>query len=204
MDPVLTSAFALVCGQHAAHTWTPGGLALPCCQRCTGLYVGALGALLLHAVCKPPPTARWQWLHGMFLLQMVPFGFHWLPQGPVLRTETGVLFGFGLVAFLWPLAANLVAQICNPFDSSPACGLPIRAPADWKSALRHRRAGYVFGLAATLVFIPVAAMVGGQFGFLLLSWLAALGALGLAGLVLLNVASLGSGGVRPSERRVPA
>ena len=226
MESFLTSAFALICGQHAAHTWAPGGLLLPCCQRCTGLYVGAAGALLLHALCRPQPTTRWQWVQGMFLLQMVPFGFHWLPQSPVLRTLTGVLFGFGLVAFLWPLAANLVTQISNllrrqlpteePLTPSPARGLATRDIPDSKSAPHPRHAAYALGLGATLLLVPVLAAAGGRFGFLLLSWLAALGALTLAGLVLLNLAALGQSllaaaarqvgrrGRRPSERRVPA
>jgi len=60
-----------------------------------------LFALLLLFFLKPQPNTAFRWLHGLFLLLMVPFGFHWLPQGPVLRCETGILFGFGIVAYLW-------------------------------------------------------------------------------------------------------
>jgi hypothetical protein len=49
---------------------------------------------------RPRLTGRFLEIHGLFLLVMVPFGYHWLPQGPVLRTVTGLLFGAGLVSFL--------------------------------------------------------------------------------------------------------
>ncbi len=93
--------FSWVCGQNPAHTWSPGGEPLPCCQRCTGVYVGALVAALLHLVNRPQSTSCWRWLNSAFLIFMVPAGFHWLPQGPELRAASGILFGFGLVAFLW-------------------------------------------------------------------------------------------------------
>jgi len=109
---LLHQLFAGVCGQNLAHTWSPGGLPLPCCQRCTGLYVGALVAAVLHLWLKPRLTGRFLWIHGLFLLQMIPFGFHWLPQGPLLRTVTGALFGFGLATFFWllPTARRLVGK----------------------------------------------------------------------------------------------
>jgi uncharacterized membrane protein len=97
----LDHLFAAVCGQNPEHTWAPGGVPLPFCQRCTGLYVGAAIAWLLHCWLRPRPTTRFLQIHGAFLLYMAPCGFHWLPQGPVLRTLSGVLFGFAVVAFLW-------------------------------------------------------------------------------------------------------
>jgi uncharacterized membrane protein len=97
---VLNHAFALVCGQNPGHTWTPGGMLLPCCQRCTGLYVGAGMAALLHFWLRPRLSARFLEAHGAFLVFMAPFGFHWLAHGPEMRTITGVLFGFAVVTFL--------------------------------------------------------------------------------------------------------
>ncbi len=65
--------------------------------------------------CGPRLTGRFLEMHGAFLLLMVPFGFHWVAQGPVLRTLTGVLFGFGVVTFLWlPLSQGLREQTTNP------------------------------------------------------------------------------------------
>ena len=178
--------FALVCGQNPEHLWAPGGLTLPCCQRCTGLYAGAAGALLLHSFCPPPPTAGWKWLHGMFLLQMVPFGFHWLPQGPVLRTVTGVLFAFGVVAYLWLIPAARRSSATAP---SPAIPKPGEFNTSEASALHTKTTArcYLLGVAATLVFVPVAAGWGGRFGFFALSGLAALGAVVLAMLAVANI-----------------
>ena len=44
MQDLLQTIFGWVCGQNPGHTWAPGGLMLPCCQRCTGLYAGAFFA----------------------------------------------------------------------------------------------------------------------------------------------------------------
>src|ERR1035438_5086965 len=93
MLALLAHWFAAVCGQNPGHTWAPGGIMLPCCQRCAGLYVGAGMAALLHLWLRPRLSGRFLEVHGAFLLAMAPFGFHWLPDGPMLRTATGVLFG---------------------------------------------------------------------------------------------------------------
>jgi uncharacterized membrane protein len=100
MLEILGHWFAAVCGQDPGHTWAPGGVLLPCCQRCAGLYVGAGVAALLHLGLKPRLNGRFLEIHGAFLLAMVPFGFHWIAQGGLLRSLTGVLFGFGVVTFL--------------------------------------------------------------------------------------------------------
>jgi uncharacterized membrane protein len=101
MLDVLRHVFGWVCGQNPAHTWSPGGELLPVCQRCTGVYAGALAAALLHLAWRPAPAPHWLWLNGAFLLFMLPAGFYWIPQNPELRCDSGILFGFGLVAFLW-------------------------------------------------------------------------------------------------------
>lgn len=104
MTLCLDHIFSFVCGQTPAHTWAPGGLALPFCQRCAGLYVGAVIGVLLQVLFRPRFSTAYQWMHGLFLLQMIPFGFHLVPQGPMIRTITGGLFGLGVVGYLWPLA----------------------------------------------------------------------------------------------------
>jgi uncharacterized membrane protein len=132
----LNHTFSWVCGQNPDHTWIPGGLPLPCCQRCTGLYVGAAVAVLLHLALKPLPTARFLQIHGLFLLLMVPFGFHWLPQGELLRAGTGVLFGFGVVTFLsLKLSARTTTARLRSSDTT-FCLTP---------ALSPRRGGIVSG-----------------------------------------------------------
>ena len=162
MPEILAHWFAAVCGQDPGHTWAPGGILLPCCQRCTGLYVGAGAAALLHLLLRPRLSGRFLEIHGAFLLLMLPFGFHWVAQEPVLRTLTGVLFGFGVVTFLWlPLS-----QTCRP---------PARMRlADWL---------YLLVLGATLLFLPTMAMRGGVVAAYGLSSLALCGALALCALI---------------------
>jgi uncharacterized membrane protein len=112
MPELLRHVFGWVCGQNPAHTWSPGGELLPLCQRCTGVYIGAFAAALLHLAWRPAPAPRWLWLNGAFLLFIMPSGFYWIPQNPELRCASGILFGFGLVAFLWLTLPE------NPFRSS--------------------------------------------------------------------------------------
>jgi len=122
IEAVFEPVFQWVCGQEPEHGWAPGGVPLPFCQRCTGLYAGAALALFLHLVFRPRrrpafPTGlrpglgaaagrRLPEFYGICLLQMIPFGFHLVPQGPALRGVSGCLFSFGLVGFLWLLPAS--------------------------------------------------------------------------------------------------
>ena len=100
MNEALAGVFDWVCGQSWDHTWAPGGEGLACCQRCTGLYVGAAIGLLARTLTRHRASGRWLAIHGLFLLLMVPLGLHWVPQGPVLRTASGFLFGTGVAAYL--------------------------------------------------------------------------------------------------------
>lgn len=123
---LLESIFSLLCGQNPAHTWVLrdgilregiladpafgetllGVGALPCCQRCTGLYAGLALAVLLQIACRPRPTSRFLWAHGILLLQMVPLGFGLVPQLAPVKALSGGAFALGLVAFLWlPLSS---------------------------------------------------------------------------------------------------
>lgn len=90
--------FSFVCGQ--AHTWTVGGKSLPFCQRCTGLYVGIVYTLAVILLFRPRATKRCLWIHGGFLLAMLPFGYHLVDQSAVVRTISGELFAAGLGYFL--------------------------------------------------------------------------------------------------------
>jgi len=162
--------FSIVCNQGAAHTWAPGGALLPCCQRCTGLYVGAAVAMLLWGTLRLQPGARCLQLHGLLLAQMVPLGLHWIPQDAALRTASGVLFGFGLVPFLW-LAPSRV--LCLQQDWKP-----------WKTRF------YIAALTLGALLLPMLAECGGGGVALLLTWLAACG---LVALATATVAALGMG-----------
>ena len=95
---LLGELLSYVCGQQ--HCWVLGGVKLPVCQRCTGLYVGAFCGLILVLLFRPRPRATLYWIHGLCMLLMLPFGFHLVQHGGLTRTLTGALFGFGLVYYL--------------------------------------------------------------------------------------------------------
>ena len=187
----LTHFFSVVCGQDLGHTWAPGGIPLPCCQRCLGLYAGAAVAAGLHLWLRPRLTGRFLGVHGAFLLAMAPFGFHWAPQGPALRTATGVLFGFAALTYLWlPLAGshadkgNLCSYLPSVVHFFPR--LRLRRAVEAASSRQTPALRYAFGLLAALILAPVLAALGGKVAAYLLSGLASVGALALAGLAVLN------------------
>jgi uncharacterized membrane protein len=164
----LQTVFSGVCGQNPNHMWMPGGWVLPCCQRCVGLYAGAALAVALQIWVRPRPTGRFLKCHGLFLVQMVPFGFHWVSQGAVLRTVTGYLFGFGLIAFLGLQARQIFGWSC-----SSGAG-PLRR--------------YYFTLGLGLMTVLALALWGGQWGALVLIAWVMIGALALVVLAGANLA----------------
>jgi uncharacterized membrane protein len=169
--------FSHVCGQGLAHTWSPGGELLPCCQRCTGVYVGAFVAVLLHLARPPQPTSFWRWLNGAFLLFMVPSGFYWIPQNPELRAASGILFGFGLVAFLWlPLPGKFT--ICN---------LRFTTKNHERRVNRKSQIVYASALLAALIFTPLLGASENSLAATALALLTAGGALALALLLAANL-----------------
>lgn len=167
MTGVAETALAWVCGQNLERTWAPGGEWLPCCQRCTGIYVGAAVALML----------RWFWplrsgkavliVNTLLLLQMVPSVLHWLPDAPWVRTASGVLFGFGEVGFLWVLVEDRLK---------------------WRRALGPTMV-WVYGFAAVLTsaLVPFLAARGGAMVAAALSGTAFAGLVGVLLLVLANL-----------------
>jgi len=181
MPDVLHHLFGLVCGQHPAHTWAFGDALLPFCQRCTGLYAGAAFGLTLHLVLRPRPSSGLLWFHGLLLLQMAPQGFHLAPQTPLLRLVSGHLFGIGVVAYLWLMAA------------------PGRRPHPDNRAAGD--APYVAGVAASLALLVALVYAGGPGVGPALSGVGLLGLVGCVSLVLIGVVrALGS--IRPAGRRV--
>jgi uncharacterized membrane protein len=164
---MLDLVFAHLCGKTVGHVWMTGGIELPCCQRCAGLYIGALCAIALHLIFRLPPLSKRHWIPGVLLLQMVPFGFHLLPQGPLLRTLSGQLFAFGVVSYLWLLPGKYLWKKRKP------CASTIWA--------------YILIAGATLLMLPAAALWGGVPMAILLSWLCFAGLLSLGMLVLANL-----------------
>jgi uncharacterized membrane protein len=166
----LIRGFATICGENPRHIWSPGGLRLPCCERCTGLYAGALIAVALHLWIRPRIGKRFLELHALCLLQLGLFLSQRLPDSAALRTVSGALFGFGVIGFLW-LAL-------------PAGSL--------RQAAQRAAAKYSVGFAISLVLIPALAQWGGRSGATILECMIAAGALALAVLVCANLIRCGS------------
>jgi hypothetical protein len=137
-------------------------------------------AAALHLWLRPKLSGRFLAVHGAFLLLMVPFGYHWVPQGPVLRTVSGVLFGFGLLTFFRLPVAQANATGASFFWSF------IREGSSARSSLY-----YAVSLLAACVAIPLLAAYGGGLVADVLSWTALGGALALAAFILANAGLAG-------------
>jgi uncharacterized membrane protein len=162
----LTHLFSWLCGQNPSHVWSPGGVALPCCQRCTGLYAGAIAAVGLHLWTRPQVNRGFLMLHGLFLLQLVPCGLYWIAQGPILRSISGVLAGFGIVAFLINKSSSRGDETLNNL-----------------SLLTSTATKYYCGLLFTIFAVPLVATQNQTAG-IALSFVVLAGALSLAGLAI--------------------
>jgi hypothetical protein len=123
--------------------------------------------MILVLVFRPQPKALLYWLHGLFMLVMFPFGFHFVPHGGLTRTFTGALFSFGLVYYL----------SLNPLTSWLA----------WKSARALRFLAYLALIAACIASLLWSMRSGGAIAAVTLT---GLGVIGLAGLLLLTAANL--------------
>lgn len=163
----LYDLYSHVCGQLPAHTSAPGGSPLPFCQRCTGLYAGAAVAAAMHVALRIRASERFLQVHGGLLLLMVPLGFHWLPQDALVRMLSGVVFGAGVVSYLWLTAAPRVFALRD---------------LDQRGAF-----AYAAAIAATVVLVPLAASHGGVASWRALVVTATAGLAALALLVLLNL-----------------
>ena len=176
---LLPELFSLLCGQE--HSWIVGGGALPFCQRCTGLYVGAVPALLVYLWFRPKATSELLWVHGMCLLQMVPFGYHLIAQSGELRMLTGQLFAVGLVYYL----TLLLADRWPPRQELSRSGI----------------AGYFLSATATLFLLQAAVSLGGSRTNKVLSWVGMIGLLIYGLLVSVNLLALAIAALRVLFRR---
>lgn len=194
MTELLRHLFGWVCGQDLAHTWSPGGELLPLCQRCTGVYAGAFIAALFHLARRPPPTPRWLWLNGSFLLFMLPSGFHSIPQNAELRCASGILFGFGLIAFLWLTLPQYF--FCSSRGNEAQFEIINKsAPPSTSASLprdTHIGSNTIFAasLIVALVLTPLLAENGNAIVAGILTVACVGGALGLAALLLANLSFL--------------
>jgi uncharacterized membrane protein len=103
---LLHALFGLVCHQDVARSFTIGGLDLPFCQRCTGLYLGlGLGFLVQvlsgsHKRGLPPKGILYTAI--ACLLIMPVSGFHLLDPGPAWRFWSGLIYGNAIAYLLLP------------------------------------------------------------------------------------------------------
>jgi uncharacterized membrane protein len=172
---VLRHLFSLVCGQ--VNCWHAGGIASVACQRCTGLYVGALIAAALFAIFRPRPTSLSLWLHGLAMLAIIPFGYHLVPHGAILRALTGQLFGYGMAYYLLLVPADRfnLWNLRVPYPSRPLLA------GGWGSSL------YLISLSIALPLVVIAATYGSALAIISLSYLAFAGLLAVVFLVASNV-----------------
>jgi uncharacterized membrane protein len=161
----LHEIFARVCGQQ--HNWVLGGETLPFCQRCTGLYVGAVLAMLVLLLFRPKATKRMLGAHGLLLLMMAPFGYHLVPQNGAVRMLSGQLFAIGLVYYMLLLPGDYWGR--------------------WREPSAHSAPGYVAAGVATVVLLQVPVVCGGALTRAALSWIGFGGLLFYALLATVNV-----------------
>ena len=148
----LDDIFAALCARE--HLWVCGE-ALPFCQRCTGLYVGAAMTAVLFTCFRPRPTNLMLWIYGLLLLLMVPFGYHLVPQNGTIRTLIGQLFAVGLVGYLSLLPCSYL-------------GL-------WRGTNCRFPRAFAGGVLISVLLLQVAVHTGGALVGAVLTWLGVLG-----------------------------
>ena len=189
---LLDALFHHVCGQSPDRTWLPGGVLLPVCERCTGLYVGAALALGLLLWLRPRLSRPFLALHGAFLLGMAPFGLHWIEHGPAVRTITGLAFGAAVVVFLSVQAEWAVPSPPRPARQGrralpgPGGSRPVSGSERNKELADAPTRRYLLALGFAAGAIPALCAFGGQVAAMLLAALIAVGGACLAMLVLFN------------------
>jgi len=106
---LFTSAYAHVCGQ--GRCFVADGAALPVCQRCMGLYVGAAltsaWIFSFHVWRRGLPSWRIFLIHAVILLTAMLGGIHVLDFGPSWRLLCGLWTGHAFVLWLVGSAQHL-------------------------------------------------------------------------------------------------
>ena len=95
--------FGFQCHRDPARALTIGGLALPVCARCFGIYTGlGLGALVLYPHLAPKFVRVW--LFGAIVIMLLDVATELLdmrPPSAALRLGTGLILA-------WPIGVALV------------------------------------------------------------------------------------------------
>jgi uncharacterized membrane protein len=118
-----------VCDQLVAHSYTFGGVVLPLCARCTGMYLGALVTLGFHAWRHPRAVGLprpWMLLALVLFffawagdgvnsfLSVIPAAPHLYPPANILRLITGTLMGISVGSFTFVMFNTSVWSAPNP------------------------------------------------------------------------------------------
>jgi uncharacterized membrane protein len=174
----LAELFSYLCGQ--VHLCTIGREAIPICERCTGLYVGAAYVLLVLVIFRPEPSKRMLWFHGLCMLLMLPFGYHFVAHGTMMRMAMGQLFAYGLVYFLLLLPVG----------------------SEWQHTSMSRVTMYLVMAVAGIPLLLLAIRFGGHTTAVFIVSAATFGVAVLALLVTANLATLAV--LLTSRRATPA
>ncbi len=159
--------FEFFCHQNPERCWAPRGITLPVCQRCTGVYVGVLLALLTIIIIRSPVTRKLLVFHLVLVLQAIPFGLHFIPETPEIRLLSGQLFSVGIVYFL---TAGLVEN------------------SRWKLPASCKN--YIFATVLCLLFLQLVVRLPFPFAAAALNFSAVLGLVIFICLVIVNIISL--------------
>lgn len=118
-----------VCGQLAEHTYYVGGVPLPLCARCTGMYIGALTGLVFFSWRHPRSASLPRSWIVVFLLLFFflwaadglnsllasfPALPHLYPPANTLRLITGALMGITLASLLFVVFNSILWTNVNP------------------------------------------------------------------------------------------
>lgn len=203
----LFDLFGHFCGQQIDHTWLPGGVPLPVCQRCTGLYVGAALAVGLMGWFRPRLDGWFLLVHGAFLLGIAPSRLGWIEDGPEMRTITGFLYGAAVAVLLarWPVEVlGCVARFRRPRPALQGGG-EVARPTERRLPRCDRAGawGYWVGLSVGVAVLPLLCLSGGSMALWVLAVGIGAGGLSLVLLLTLNVVAL-VGQVARRRRICPA
>lgn len=127
LGPLATLAegwFGFQCHRDPSRALTVGGLALPVCARCFGIYAGlGAGALVLRPRLEPRFVRVW--IVGgvlVMLLDVITELLEMRPASPVVRVLTGALLA-------WPIGVVLVQNArkyaLGGEEHSPAASPPV-------------------------------------------------------------------------------
>jgi uncharacterized membrane protein len=98
MGVVLRRAYGFQCHQRAARTLALGGVALPICARCLGIYLGlGLAALVGRPRLRADPFKAWILIGSVVMA--VDVATEWVglrPPSAWFRAATGALLAYGI------------------------------------------------------------------------------------------------------------